>query len=560
MDVVSDELERLLQSMLTEMEQQLFRLADHARNPGVESEYLHTLRILRLNRADLVPRFMIGLEASLANLGKPVTQAKTPSATRSTFNHDLSLIDESEMDETLVLRDIAARHSSRASLELHLLGQRFGVLAAAPALDVEQLPCGPYSLSAILRDAVGALQLSLDGRLLLYRTFDRQVMAQYTLLVETINAAMVADQLLPSLRYVPVRVRGAGAAAQASKSPRAPTLVERAPGETGTGTDGASELEEPKPDRRIHTEPKDPQRPHTAWLGIPSEGITGATGGSNDADVGSAPGIGAVSDRPGGRRAGDSGTDDDAKGPSGRRAGDAAQRSAGGRRAGDAPTKAAGGIPHEDIDGSFDLLRQMLAGRHELLGKLRPGTPQGPVQTVARAEVLAALPRTTPIGGDGTLASLTDIKQDLLARLRQQLGHGAALSGEDSDTFELLDMLYGQIEREVRNDTKSALLLKRLQVPVISLALQNRAFFVQDDHPARLLMNTVAESGARWIDHDELDPQLVPALQEAVERVVRDHRDDPEVFAKSNDELQTRLHTIVRKAELTERRHVEAAR
>ena len=60
--------------MLGEFEQQLFRLADHARNPGIEAGYLQTLRTLRLNRADLVPRFMIGLEASLAGAG-PVDPA-----------------------------------------------------------------------------------------------------------------------------------------------------------------------------------------------------------------------------------------------------------------------------------------------------------------------------------------------------------------------------------------------------------------------------------------------------------------------------------------------------
>ena len=598
MDVASDELERLLQSMLTELEQQLFRLADHARNPGVESEYLHTLRTLRLNRADLVPRFMIGLEGSLANLGQSMSPLHGAPTGRGGINHDLSLIDNSEMDETLVLRDIAARHSSRASLELHLLGQRFGVLAAAPAVDVERLPCSPYSLCTILRDAVEALQLPLDARLLLYRTFDRQVMTQYTLLVEMINAAMAADRLLPSLRYVPVRVRGA-ATPQTTKSPREPRVDGRT--HADATADDLDTTEAPQPDRRTYTEVRDPQRPHTGWLGIASEGIAGGAGGSGASGggpgaggsggggsgaggsgtggggsgaggsgaggsgsgaggSGAGSGDGAIAGAGGsgtsGRRASDGGVG----GATGRRAGDAAAGSSGGRRAGDAPAGTPGGANAQDVDDGFELLRQMLAGRHDLLDKLRPGTAQGPVLTVARDEVLAALPRATPTGGDGSLASVADIKQDLLARLRQQRGQGAALSGEDNDTFELLDMLYGQIEREVRTDTKSASLLRRLQVPVISLALQNRAFFVKEDHPARLLMNAVAESGARWIDRNELDPQLMPALQDAVERVVRYHRDDPEVFTKSNDELQVRLHSIVHKAELAERRHIEAAR
>ena len=222
MDVASDELERQLQSMLGELEQQLFRLADHARNPGIESEYLHTLRTLRLNRSDLVPRFMIGLESSLATLGQSLSPIQHQPAAWSGGGHHLTLIDEAEMDEASVLRDIASRHSSRASFALHLLGQRFGVLAAAPALDVERLPCGPHSLCSILRDAVEALQLPLDARLLLYRTFDRQVMADHGQLIEMINATMSADGLLPALRYVPTRMRAPTSVAASTRDKREP--------------------------------------------------------------------------------------------------------------------------------------------------------------------------------------------------------------------------------------------------------------------------------------------------------------------------------------------------
>jgi hypothetical protein len=497
MDVASDELERQLQSMLGELEQQLFRLADHARNPGIESEYLHTLRTLRLNRSDLVPRFMIGLENSLATLGQATASIQQQPAAWTGGAHALTLIDEAEMDEATVLRDIASRHSSRASLALHLLGQRFGVLAASPALDVERLPCGPHSLCAILRDSVEALQLPLDARLLLYRTFDRQVMADHGRLVEMINATMAADGLLPALRYVPTRMRAPVSLAAATRDKRETQQYDpqsrtsspprQAQPDGGSAKDpGAAKGPQA---RRKPGAARDPQSPHTGWLGI--------------ADPAGAP------------------------------AGDAA---------------------------AFELLQQLLAGRRELLGKFRSGTPQAPLQTLERSEVLAALPQRLPASGPASQSSVADIKQDLLARLRQQLGKGAALSGEDNDTFELLGMLYGQIEREVHADAPSAPLLKQLQVPLVRLALQDRGFFVREEHPARLLLNTVAESGARWLDRDDVDPQMLPAMHEAVDFVVKNYRDDTEVFARANEDLQGRLRTIAHKAELAERRHIEAAR
>ena len=69
--LVSDELDHNLTGMLEEYEQQLFRMADHARNPGSESGYMQTLRTMRLHRADLAPRFMQSLEAGLAGIRTP---------------------------------------------------------------------------------------------------------------------------------------------------------------------------------------------------------------------------------------------------------------------------------------------------------------------------------------------------------------------------------------------------------------------------------------------------------------------------------------------------------
>jgi hypothetical protein len=489
MDVASDELERQLQSMLTELEQQLFRLADHARNPGIESEYLHTLRTLRLNRSDLVPRFMIGLESSLATLGQSVAPLLQQPAAWTGGSHTLSLIEESEMDEATVLRDIATRHGSRASFALHLLGQRFGVLAASPALDVERLPCGPHSLCSILRDAAETLQLPMDARLLLYRTFDRQVMAEHERLVEAINATMAADGLLPALRYVPTRVRTPSSVAASTRDKRE-AQPSQPPSQGASGqTADADAAAKDASQRRRGGAARDPQRPHTGWLGV--------------AD------------------------------PAGMQAEDSA---------------------------AFELLQQLLAGRRELLGKFRSSAPQAPLQMLERSEVLDALPQQLPATGPGAQASIADIKQDLLARMRQQRGKGATLSSEDNDTFELLGMLYGQLEREIRSDAPAAPLLKQLQVPLVRLSLQDRGFFVREDHPARLLLNTVAESGARWLDRDDVDPQMLPAMQDVVQHVVRNYRDDPQVFAAANDDLQTRLRMIAHKAELAERRHIEAAR
>src|SRR5690606_22679958 len=121
--------------------------------------------------------------------------------------HNLSLVEDEVMDEGAVLREVATRQESRAALPLHLLGQRFGVLAGSPAFDAERIPLGPRALCRAMRDASQTLQVPYEARLLLYRIFDRQVMAGYARVLEMLDEAMDAAGVLPGLTFVPVRAR-----------------------------------------------------------------------------------------------------------------------------------------------------------------------------------------------------------------------------------------------------------------------------------------------------------------------------------------------------------------
>ena len=469
--LVSDDMARALERMLADFEQQLFRLADHARNPGLQAVHFETLRIVRLNRADLIPRFLGGLESGLCQIRDPYVapdQLHVPLQFR-----ELRLVDDSEISEESVMRGIAVRHESRAGLALHLLGQRFGVLAGAPAFDAERLPVGPHRLAHLLADAARVLQIDVDARLTLFRSFDQQAMAGYAQLAETMNALLARENILPGLAFVPIRIR--------------PTLQADLSGETAQAR---------REGRAAAAEARDAQRPHTGWYG-------------------------------------------------------------------DAPAPR----DEEDETSAFVSLQELLASRRDLLGKLRPGVAEAaPQPQLSTADVLSALAKLqsaatrTAAPHAAPPASVQDVRQALLVQTRQQRGQATAMSREDSDAFELLSLLYAEIGRELRQDAPSAGLMNRLQVPLLRVALQDRGFFVRSQHPARQLLNAVAEAGATWLADDEADPQLNDQLRHAVDHVVEHYQGDAAVFEAANHRLQDHLQAMARKAEVTERRHVEAAR
>ncbi|HEY5850977.1 MAG TPA: DUF1631 domain-containing protein [Lysobacter sp.] len=483
--LVSDEMARQLEHMLGEFEQQLFKHADQARTSAQQSAHLETLRTARLNRSDLVPHFLALLEGELTTVRDPTPTPDAPAAL-PTFR-DLRLVDDGEADEANLLRSIAIRHEARAGLPLLLLGQRFGVLGGAPAFDADRLPVGPYQLCRILSDATQSLQITPEARLHLYRVFDQHVMSGYAQLVETMNALLARENVLPSLSFVPVRSRAKGQRQGHGQGHG------RGEGQEQGQAQGQEQREDSMVPRRgtDASHPLfDPQRPHTAWPGQPD------------------------------------------------------------------------GLHRGDDHDAYASLQNLLNGRRELMDKLRPGGDAGPQRpTLSPSDVSSALAGLQSLPTHFTPPrNLADVRQTLLAQARQQRGEATALTRADGDTFELLDQFYNEIGRELRNDAAVSAMLNRLQVPLLRLALQDQAFFVRQEHPARQLLNAVAEAGAHWLPRDEADPALNEQLRRAVDHVVEHYDGDDGVFESANQQLQEHLRLMARKAEVAERRHVEAAR
>ncbi len=495
---VSSEFELRLQAMLVEFEQQLFRLADHARNPAVESGYLQTLRNMRLNRADLVPRFLLNVEAALAAMERRGAHAAAPAQAEPLDFTRLSLVEQTDMDADLTLRDIALRAAAGASLPLHLLGQRFGVLTASPAFDAEQLPLGPQSLCACMQDASAVLQLPQDSQLLLLRTFERKVMADYAGLADLCNTELAMAGVLPALTYVPLRSRPVSPPEPAERA-EPPGDAQRAqPSSRSTQSQGARDVHPPLPAGGAS--------PHADWLVRDPRGTQGAGEGDVSFSL--------LQDLLAHQR------------------GDYAHPGRGG----------AGAVGSQ-------------ATTHDT-GRAHPqSAPPGAVRT-ALSQVRSAL----ALSNGGQAPGFATLRNEVVQRLRDAHGPQADLSRADSDTFELLGLLYDRIEREVRADTLSSTLLGQLQVPVLHTALSDRAFFTQPAHPARELLGTVADSGARWLGESDVDPGLMQAMQRAVDHVVRHAHEDTTAFETSNRVLQAELHLQARRSEMAERRHVESAR
>lgn len=211
-------------------------------------------------------------------------------------------------------------------------------------------------------------------------------------------------------------------------------------------------------------------------------------------------------------------------------------------------------------DPGFHALQALLHKRRQLLAKLRPASTanEHARETLRADEVLTILQRMRSSATKA--ASITDYRQILLAQARQLHGHGVMLAQADLDSFELLALYLSQLQRELRRHSPGEALVERLHLPLMQLVLRDPRFFTDPAHPARQLLNAVSLAGARWLAEDDLDGQWLGLLQRAVAAVLQDGDGTPDAFLEANRILQSGLQVQARRAEMAERRQVDAAR
>src|SRR3546814_2854890 len=110
-------------------------------------------------------------------------------------------------------------------------------------------------------------------------------------------------------------------------------------------------------------------------------------------------------------------------------------------------------------------------------------------------------------------------------------------------------MLFDVLMRDVTPKSPAAALLAKLQVPLLRVALRDKRFFTQQKHPARQMLNAVAETGAFWINDDDADRGTVEKMQMLVDRVVGEFEGDVNIFDNLLQDLGGHMQTIARKAE-----------
>ncbi len=470
----------LVSTLFENVDDALFHLAERAESNAVQVQFFDGMREVRKKRQLVERVFQEQLSQIFNDFADGKLKPVRPEVANPS-NAGLSLVDDQELEDSLAISSMVAKSENRLARPLHLVNQRLSVISGGNVVEDASNPIGPAPLCQAFRSAVREFDLNVQVKLIIYKLYDRYVMAGLEPLYEEVNTELIRAGVLPQIRH---------------QLP--PSMRNRAPQGPLPGAAGA--VPPATPDGQV------------------------AQGGGSYGDVGYDP------------------------------------------------------VAAELQAELYSTLRNLLASRrpahheHGGDGFAGYGATGGIVPNLSPTDLLSALTilQSQSQASQAQAESVADaakivqqLKQELLDQA-QRLGGTAtsnySVSSADEDTIDLVGMLFEFILQDRNLPPQIQALIGRLQIPYLKIAILDKHLFAQKTHPARRLLDAMAEAGKSWSAESDVDNKLHDRIRTVVETILSDFDDDLAVIEHELAGFEQFLHQHKRRAELAEQRAAEVTR
>lgn len=426
----------------------------------------------------------------------------------------LSLVEHSDLEETIAITSITHRADNFFAENLWALQQRLALLNDGEKIDERTNPASPVQFCEALRKVLTNLDVDVKTKIIGYKLFDQDVIGMLGELYDELNDYLIRQNLLPNLRFV---------VAQEKSEPVREEAIQDGPFEQHQTE---AELQQQALDAQQHQRrasdkllsgalnPNDIQyqnsllnairllQTHVTQLmpAIQASGFTGtiAQGGAPAAN--SAPA--------------------------------------------NAPVAATPNTPPAQLqvynsNQLVGVLEQMQGQAYHLSQQALADHDSGPV----------AIPVQT----------VADVSRQMMQQIASENINGA-VEASDMQTIDLVGMLFEYMLSDDHLPDSVKALLSYLHTPFLKIAFIDKGFFEQPEHPARVLLNSLAEAGVRWVSNDGSDQyDIFTKIKTTVFRLLHEFKNDVRIFAELLIEFNAYTNNVARRQELMERRALEKA-
>ncbi|MGV1109753.1 DUF1631 domain-containing protein [Xanthomonas translucens] len=412
------------------------------------------------------------------------------------YGQGLSLVSESELESRLAVRNLASVLLREWKPMLNRIDRRLGWIAGGLELDADTNPVGPEHIGVAVHAAFSTSDLAPEVRLVLIKLCERDLTAGIGRLYQELDDSLARAGVMPEI-----------------SRPRPP----------------------PPPPRRAPAPEERQARGDAAGVGE---------------DRGAA---------------GETGEYDDHHAPSwASRFVDRWAQSRGHPQSAETGASQQGML----LEALHELLQQTRSARENTIAAASAAV--GQQRSLSQREMISVLSLLQATPSATLRAAIGDDGESLAQRLKSEVLSNATQFGVDptharldpvdEDAIDLVGMLFDVMLDERDLEGRSREMIERLVVPFVKVALLDRRMFVQKTHPARRLLNALAEACEGNTGESPAERVLMGKVEEIIERLVADFNENLAIFLTLEEEFRDFLAQHRRRIEIAERRAAETQR
>lgn len=470
-DMALKRIVELLAGTFDKIEDELLDMAEKAADRDTQNMYLDARAQSREKRGAIEVSFK---QQFLSFFEKKVTGEDDPGRAPSVDYGamELSLVEDYDLEQKLAVNDIAKRMSDTCDDELRTLSQRMGFLLSEPELTDDANPIAPDTIIKALKVACDQMTSGYQAKLTVMRMVEQHLAKDMLSLYHDINSHLVARKILPQIRPTYRK-------AQSKDSGKTSEVISSLP---------ASSPSASRDERAVSSGNANSAQDIFATLqqllaGGSMFDAALSTGSASPPVYGVATGSFAPAP-----------PDDRGNPASNAMALDALRRIADGDSS----------FGNAGLVSALTQMQQVVFST--VTGQNAPAALGGPVPGEAPA---------------GALNMLHEIKNQSMVENSSPI---------DVMTIDIVAMLFDYVfdDKAIPDSIKG--LIARLQIPALKVALLDRSFFSKKTHPARRLLDVLANASVCFAGVANRDDPLYRMIEKVVDRVHKEFETDIQIF------------------------------
>jgi len=533
--------EDLFKSFSKTLDEKLLEFIDSAKTDKESTQIQETVREFRTKNKELVKHFCGHLGEGFIKFKK--RQLNTRTGEEKYHGDMLSLVDNEDLEETIALSSVAHRAEEHYGENLWFLNQRFAALNHGETVSDSNNPLSPVQFCEALRKALKVLSINTKSKIITYKVFDKDFITKLDDIYREANYYLSNKNILPNLRYTMGKsnpqpeinsLPHSGFEDIPQQAP--PPQQNQMPQEQAMQYQQPMQQQQAIPQQPIPQQGMQPQ----AYFGqqpLPQSQFVATPDPSRSAEVYQGRLVDAIRTLQNHIGFGPGQTPVIPTAPPAypeNYAPNSPQVASAGGAA------APGGYAQAPIYSN----QQMVSALHGLQ---------------SQASSLTAGLADTPTGEfePVTPQAIAAVNSQLAEELKKESEDGL-VDPLDMHTIELVGMLFEYMLSDDNLPDSIKTILSYLHTPFLKVAFIDPSFFEKTEHPARLLLNSLAEAGVKWVSNDGSSQyEIYTKVKHTVSRVLEEFEKDIKLFAELLLEFSSYSKKISRRQELMEKRAME---